>query len=49
MNNCEINKDTFYKLVDESYKVIDVRNPSEDKMTGLSYAGSYNSHITSYP
>lgn len=42
MNNYEIYKDTFYKLVDEGYKVIDVRNPGEDKMTGLSYAGAYN-------
>lgn len=42
MNKYEINKDTFYKLVDEGYKVIDVRGPGEDKMTGLSYSGSYN-------
>ncbi|ATZ21314.1 rhodanese-like domain-containing protein [Mesoplasma tabanidae] len=42
MNNYEINKNEFYKLIKQGYKVIDVRSVGEDKMTGLSYSDSYN-------
>ncbi|AAT75460.1 rhodanese-related sulfurtransferase, phage shock protein [Mesoplasma florum L1] len=42
MNNYEISKNEFYKLVDEGYIVIDVRSIGEDEMTGLSYKGSHN-------
>ncbi|ASZ08864.1 rhodanese-like domain-containing protein [Mesoplasma chauliocola] len=42
MNNYEINKNKFYILLQQGYKIIDVRGKHEDKMTGLSHPDAIN-------